>query len=168
MNRELAQTYISRALDGELPERQRAALEAWLAAHPEDRELSVQWQALGRLARQEASAVVVPDSDLAWIDIRRAIRTSAPDSSDALSFFFRWRLAWAAGTVAALCAAVLAFGLWRGQRLEVLAALQPAQIDWAETGVPGTSTMVYEDEESGLAVVWLMSDDSGDTKKNSG
>ena len=42
------------------------------------------------------------------------------------------------------------------------------RIDWAETEVPGASTMVYQDEESGLAVVWVIDEGTADGKKNSG
>ncbi len=172
MNRELAQIFISRAMDGELPERQRADLEAWLAAHPEDREIAAQWQALGRLARVEAAAVKIPDEVLAWQDIRRAIRNAAPQESASPFAFFRWRLAWAAVMVAVVCASAVGFGVWRGHRASALLAKaeagRPAQIEWAETEVPGASTMVYQDEDSGLAVVWLVTDDNGNAKKNSG
>ena len=82
MNRELAETFISRAMDGELPERQRAELEAWLAEHPGDRDIAVQWQALGRLTRSEAAAIKVPDEELAWQDIRRRTARSSSTSRD--------------------------------------------------------------------------------------
>lgn len=172
MNRELAQTFISRAMDGELPERQRAGLEAWMAAHPEDRETADQWNFLGRLARAEAAAVKIPDEELAWQNIRRAIRNAAPEKSESRFAFFGWRLAWAAGMVAVICASAIGIGMWHGHRaapaLAMADAKRPSQIDWADTDVPGASTMVYEDEDSGLAVVWLMTDDKGDVKKNSG
>lgn len=172
MNRELAETFISRAIDGELPERQRADLESWLAAHPEDRDIAEQWQALGRLARNEAAAIKVPDEEVAWMDIRRAIRNAEPVKEESAIPFFRWRLAWAAAMVAAVCASALVFGVWHGRRTaEFAAANKPAQIEWAETEVAGASTMVYQDDDSGLAVVWLMTDENGNgdaKKKNSG
>lgn len=170
MNRELAMTLISRAMDGELPERQRAELEAWLAAHPEDRELAEQWKRIGALAREASVALPVPDEALAWQDIRRAIRTAAPEAES--SPFFRWRLAWAAGMVATVCALLLAGSVWNGRRTaQMLAKLDaggPAQIEWAETDVPGASTMVYQDEDSGVTVVWLMTDENGEATKKSG
>lgn len=170
MNRELAETYISYAVDGELPDRQRAELEAWLAAHPEDRDIAEQWKALGRLARVEAAAVAVPDTELAWHDIRRAIRNAVPEPAAQVSWFFRWRLALAAASVAVIYASVLTFGLMRGSGPAVVAAADNrTQVEWAETDVPGASTMVFQDEETGLAVVWLMTDEpADDAKKNSG
>ena len=174
MNRELAMTYLSRAMDGELPNRQRADLDAWLAAHPEDREIADGWKAQGVLARAQSAAIPVPDEERAWQDIRRAIRLAAPQEAKAAPAFFPWRFAWLGAIIALVYASVLGVGLWRGQRpAETVAKVETvkpaqAQIEWAETEVAGASTMVYQDEDSGCAVVWLMTDDSGDAAKSSG
>lgn len=172
MNRELAMTFISRAIDGELPERQRARLEAWLDAHPEDRELTAQWQALGRLTREEQAALPVPDAERMWQDVRRAIRNAEAQPAEPSFAFFRWRLAWGAAMVALLFATAAGWGLWRGQQARVaLAAAEagrPARIEWSDTEVPGASTMVYEDEDAGVAVVWLLTDDKPAKKNDAG
>jgi len=172
MNRELAMTFISRAIDGELSGRQRLQLEAWLAAHPEDGELAEQWKALGRLVRDEDAALQTPDAELAWQDIRRAMRNAKSTDAASAPPFFRWRLTWAAAMVAVVCATVLTWGVWRGHRAQVAMARAslpaPAQIEWADTEVPGASTMVYQDEASGLAVVWLLMEDKPVEEKNSG
>lgn len=170
MNRELAETYISYAIDSELPDRQRADLEAWLAAHPEDRELAEQWKAIGQLTRADAAALPIPDVEVAWMDIRRAIRKAEPEPAPAVPWFFRWRLALAGASVAAIYLSVLTFGLMRGGKPPAVAAAENrTQVEWAETDVPGATMMVFQDEESGLAVVWMMTDEpADDAKKNSG
>lgn len=172
MNRELAETYISRALDGELPERQRAELEAWLAAHPEDHALAEAWKDIGQLARVAAASVPVPDEELAWQDIRRTIHQGEPAGDAEPVRFFQWRLSWGIAMVALAFMVVGAWGIRRGQ-MEAAALAKagspvPAHIEWAETEVPGASTMVYQDEDSGLAVVWVMSDETANGKKTSG
>jgi hypothetical protein len=53
--------------------------------------------------------------------------------------------------VAAVCAV-----LWYGGRNESVPMPATAQVDWVETGLPGSSPMVMQDEDSGLAVVWLL------------
>lgn len=168
MNRELAETYISRAMDGELPERQRAELETWLAAHPEDRELAAVWRSVGDLTRSNAAAVPVPDEDLAWQDIRRAIRQEEHVGEPEPARFFQWRLSWGIAMVALVLVTVGAWGIRHTQPVGVQVVAGPAKIEWADTEVPGASTMVYQDEDTGLAVVWVIDGETTDGKKNSG
>ena len=169
MNRELAETYISRAMDGELPERQRAELETWLAAHPEDRELADVWRGVGDLARSSAAALPVPDEEVAWQDIRRAIRQEEHVGEPEPTRFFQWRLSWGIAMVALVLVTVGAWGIRHTQPAAAdVASAAPAKIEWADTEVPGASTMVYQDEDTGLAVVWVIDGETTDSKKNSG
>lgn len=154
MNRELAEVYLSRAIDGELPPRQQADLDAWLAAHPTERELAEQWSRIGVLTRSVAAAEPVPDVELAWQDIRRAIRTAAPEPVPVR--LFPWRLAWAGGIVGALCVTALVVSQWQSAPDGAVAQTGTAQVDWVDSGLPGSSPMIMQDEDSGLAVVWLL------------
>lgn len=158
MNRELAQTYLSRAMDGELPAAKQQELEAWLAAHPSERELAVTWKEIGVLVRAADAAAPVPDVELAWQDIRRAIRTAAPDRER--GWLFPWRWAMAGGMVAALTVASVI--MMRPATTTGISRTATAQVDWVETSMPGASPMVMQDEESGLAVVWLLPASSDD------
>lgn len=158
MNRELAQTYLSRAIDGELPAARQAELDAWLAANPAERELAADWNRIGALARAADASAAVPDVELAWQDIRRAIRTAAPDSDRARILPWRWLLT--GGIVGALSLA--AFVAFRAAMPEVVAGTATAQVDWVDSAVPGASPMVMQDQESGLAVVWLLPASSDD------
>ena len=39
-------------------------------------------------------------------------------------------------------------------------ASSPAEVEWVSTEVPGATTMVYQDEETGLTVIWMMEEDA--------
>ena len=43
-----------------------------------------------------------------------------------------------------------------GRALPVIARAQASVVEWVETGLPKASTMVYEDQESGMVVIWIV------------
>ena len=166
MNRELAMTYISRAMDGELPERQRQALEDYLRQHPADAELRESWAAIGNLLREESALAPSPDPEAAWVDIRRAIRTApAEAAAERAPWFVRWAVPLAAAALVVIAVGIRARMDTRGAPVQVARVAAPpatgaSKVDWVESGLPDASTMVYEDDATGVTVVWLMVPDA--------
>lgn len=155
MNCRQSENVLMRALDGELPAGERSALEAHLQSCAACRATEQAWREAG--SRLRAQSVPTPPAEVMWADVRRAIHQQAPAPGRAPSLL-GWRLGWATAIVAALFVGVLGLGTWRLSRTaapETLALASP-QVEWAEGELPGSSTMVYEDEESGVAVIWLL------------
>jgi len=44
----------------------------------------------------------------------------------------------------------------------VLAHAPASAVEWVETGLPKASTMVYEDQESGMVVIWVVEQNGGE------
>mgnify|MGYP001304206446 CR=1 FL=1 len=155
MNCRQGEKLLMRALDGELPAEERNALEAHLQTCAACRATEQTWREAGRRLRSES--VPTPPAEVMWADVRRAIHQQAPVAGPAPSLL-GWRLGWATAIVGALFVGVLGLGTWRLNRPEApeALALSPPQVEWAEGELPGSSTMVYEDEESGVAVIWLL------------
>jgi anti-sigma factor RsiW len=157
MNCRKVQEWISADLDGELDAGRKAKLTAHLTACVSCRELRVQWLAVGRQLRAE----VVPQvqtPEAAWADVRRAIRNAAPEAAEETSWQPIFRLRWASIAAAVVVAAGLLsiVVLRRPSAPEVAAAPQGSRVEWVETGLPGASPMVYEDEESGMVIIWVV------------
>lgn len=149
MNCRKAETWLSRAMDGELSGRRATLLEAHLAGCPSCRKTREAWQTSAGLFR----SAPIPDvpAEAVWMDVRRGLRQAAPESGREVSVF-GWRVAWATASLAI----VLAVG---GTLLYVRAPLSaPAtatRVEWVETGLPNASPMIYEDAESGMVVIWV-------------
>ena len=155
MNCRQSERLLMQALDGELPEGERIALAVHLQSCSGCRATEQAWREAGRLLRAES--VPTPPAEVMWADVRREIHQKAP-TPEAAPSLLGWRLGWATAIVGALFVGVLGLGAWRLSRPEApdaLALAQP-QVEWAEGELPGSSTMVYEDEESGVAVIWLL------------
>lgn len=155
MNCRKARTWISMDLDGELPARKRALLDRHLAACADCCAAREQWTGVGdRLRRRSPTAGY--SAEAAWADVQRAIRLEKPGPAAETGWGWGWR--WA-GVAAAFLAVALAasVGLWRkSDGVGAVADRSPARVEWAETSLPGASPMVYEDEESGLVVIWVV------------
>lgn len=151
MNRRVEEQ-MSRLVDGELDAQERAALERRLQAHPEDRAVLEQWRGFGDRLREPVPA---PTAEAMWNDVQRAIRR-LPAAADAPSPGWRW--GWSAAIVAAVLVAVLGLSV---VRLVTPASAPARAVEWVEAELPDASTLVYEDEESGVVVIWLMTAESG-------
>lgn len=164
MNKHQAQEWMSRFVDGELTVAERAELERYLAAHPEERAFEQELREVGDLVRAER--VEMPTPEAMWADVQRAIRLAEPEPRPA---GFGWRLKWAAAFIGL---AMMGLGLWAvvqdrpsgAGRAEAPAA---PVVEWAEAEWPGTSTMVYEDAETDTVVIWLVAENDADTPKGS-
>lgn len=160
MNRIKAQKWLSCALDGELSASRRRRLDAWLAEHPDMVALREDWTKLGVRMRNERP-VSGQTPEAAWQDVRRAIRmpgqpVAMPSDQKA------WRLGWAAA-----CAAVLfvVSAAWWGIQAPSPAPVARADrttVEWVETDLPGAMSMVFEDETTGLTVIWVLVQENGE------
>lgn len=164
MNEQQAQEWMSRALDGELSAAEQAELERHLAEHPESRALQAEWRRVGDLLRAEPAEM--PTAEAMWADVQRALRVAEPE---VLPAWPGWRLKWAAALTGL---ALVGLGLWAAfqpLRPPGLLAQEPAApvVEWAESELPGTSTMVYEDAENDTVVIWLMAENGAETPKGS-
>jgi anti-sigma factor RsiW len=157
MNCRQAERVLTRAMDGELPAAERAGLEEHLRACRVCRATEAAWREAGGFLR--AQEVPTPPPDVMWADVQRAIR-QAEAQPRATGPLLGWRLGWATAIVMAMFVGMVGLATWRQrERVEAraLAATPQPQVEWAEAEMPGATTMVYEDEESGLAVIWLLS-----------
>lgn len=159
MNCARARKALSRRLDGELEPALRARLDEHLAGCAACRETDAAWREAGRLLREEP--VRAPPAEVMWADVRRAIR-QLPAREETPVPFIGWRLHGAAAIVGALFVMVAAVGLLRLSRgtTEISAQAAPA-VEWVESDVADASTMVYEDAEDGVVVIWLMTAEHG-------
>ena len=162
MNRGKAERWLSRYLDGELDARRSALIEAQLANDPALRAQAKAWRAGGERLRGLAGGA--PDPARAWGDLRTRIAETRVDESAPgrrMSVFGSpW--SWAAAMLVLLLAATGLRVLTRGGGTEANAPVAAREgtadevVAWAETEVPGASTMVFRDEETGLTVIWLV------------
>jgi anti-sigma factor RsiW len=164
MNKQQAQEWMSRALDGELSAAEQAELNRYLAEHPEHLADQAEWRQVGDLLRAEPADM--PTAEAMWADVQRALRVAEPEPLPAWS---GWRLKWASAFTGL---ALVGLGLWAalqsrppsGQTAQAVAA---PVVEWAEAELPGTSTMVYEDAERDTVVIWLMAENGAETPKGS-
>lgn len=170
MNCRTAQRLLSAERDGALTPAERAGLDAHLAECAECRQARAAIAAAITGWQQATARVEVPDVEVAWQDIRREIRQSQPEKSEAAArrgwaVPALWRWSVSLGAAAAL-AAVLALGpSWMEDSPEptvAVARAETARADFVEVA-KDSSSMVYVDDKSGWLVVWAV-DDSRPTK----
>jgi anti-sigma factor RsiW len=164
---------ISGALDGELTPEQRDEVEAWLAAHPGDKALQDAWLRLGDQVRRVAP-VECPDAADAWRDVQAAIHAAKdtrveeiPDPTPVLP----WRLGWAAASIGIVVIGLFALAslqLGRGTLAERGSVGHPPDVEFAESGIPGATMMIYADHETGMTVIWMDVDDSRNGQETPG
>ena len=164
MNRKRAERWLSLYLDGELDARRSSRLQQWLARDTELQHLLDDWRRTGRLLQDRPVPTVDPDQ--AWHDVRRIVRSDVPEARGRFMSGASWAAprVWlgAAAAVLVMCGAlwILAGHSGRTARLAAADPAQaPAEVEWAETSLPGASTMVYRDEETGLTIIWLVEAD---------
>ena len=162
MKREQLEEWLSRDLDGELDAATRARLERALAEDPDLAARAESWRRIGRELR-ELPVPGRPTPEAMWQDVRRAIRVAESDERDQRSVF-GWRMIWAAAAVVLLLGVPVGIRLAGRPGVRVAAASVPAvQVEYVETDLPGASTLVYQDEETGCALVWVSQDEPGET-----
>lgn len=169
MNRQKAERWLSMALDDELSPRRRAKLDAWLAAHPELADLGKEWAAIGDRSRARVTAP--PQTpEAAWQDVRRAIRLQA-DQPHGEETALQGRMKWA-GAFAAACLVVMGGWLWvRAPDPAAVGAIADAdrtEVEWVETDLPDAMSMVYEDADTGLTVIWVVVHENGEEDEHAG
>ncbi|MCB1070428.1 MAG: hypothetical protein KDL31_08730 [Kiritimatiellae bacterium] len=163
MNTKAMDKLLSGALDGELTPGPRAQVEQWLANHPDAVAQQEQWARVGDLLREPLNP---PDPELEWQAIRRTIRSQAPaaDAVVAETPVFSWRMAWAAamlGLVSLGLYLIAGFQLHQGTLMAHGQSGAPAEVEWAESGVPGATMMIFADQETGMTVIWMDVEQNG-------
>lgn len=166
MNKRAVEKWLSGALDGELTPDQRAGVQRWLADHPEAADLQAAWERVGDLARRP---VATPDPDAAWLEIRRRIRTGTLEAvpETAPVPVFSWRMAWAAAMLALVSLGVFLLAghqLRRGTLISVRPPGEPAEVEYAESSLPGATMMIFADQETGMTVIWMDVETNGNGK----
>jgi anti-sigma-K factor RskA len=159
MNCRHAEKALSRHLDGELPAEQVAHLEQHLASCAACRETAAIWQGYGDSLRAGQPSGI-PDPTLAWHDIRRAIRTREDPAAKVQGRpWWAKPLPWAAATTTV---ALVAIGYLLQFSPETRLTGGGA-VEYVDTDLPGASTIVYVDDESGWNIVWVveLGSDSG-------
>ncbi len=171
MNRLKAEQWLSMALDGELSPRRRAKLDAYLAAHPELADLQKEWVAIGNQYREQP-VVQAQTPEAAWQDVQRMIRLRKSTAASQPQWRPRYvRIQLAGVAVAAL---VIAFGFWRITQIPPdapfarIAEADRTEVEWVETDLPDAMSMVYEDADTGLTVIWVLVHDNGEDDEHAG
>lgn len=171
MNRNKAEQWLSRAMDGELNEDQLRTLEAYLDQHPEVALLRDQWTRVGALAR-EAVVPLVQTPEAAWQDVQRAIRLQEGQGTSEKAGGLLWGWKWAGGVAVACMAGLL---LWIGLRaspeplpMGYIAQADRTEVEWVETELPDAISMVYEDAESGVTVIWVLTEETRKDDEHAG
>ena len=155
MNSEKKLKWASRLLDGELdpPRAERLRPGGVPSALEENAER--EWRALGDHLR--AQPIPVPPAEVLWQDVHREIRKGAQEHWVHQHLRVRWD--WEA--VAASVVFIVALGYF-GLKITspVPAYAEPARVEWVEAELPGSSAMVYEDDTTGVVVIWLITPDA--------
>lgn len=153
MNCRQAEIALSRHLDGELSAREMTRLEAHLSACPDCRRTASEWSEIGSALRA-AGPARTPDPARAWQSIHRTIRQDDGTTVPAV-IRPRWRttLPWAGLAAAAVLALAILF-VPGGPGSEP--SPFSSSIEFVETDLPGASTVVYLDDESGWTIVWVV------------
>lgn len=159
MNRRTAERWMSMAMDGELSPRRQERLDAYLKAHPDVQQIRDEWGHLGAQLRQ--LPVTPPQTPAAaWQDVQRAIRVGQSEHTSDSVPTRHFALGWASATVAVILmlagAGVWLVGLGNRGMPGPIALADRTQVEWIETDVPDAMSMVYEDETTGLTVIWVM------------
>jgi len=152
MNCRQAERALSRHLDDELPANDVATLEEHLASCSACRDSAAEWRGLGDAMRAEAPSEV-PDPTKAWHDIRRTLRNREPPTvQENRRPWWARPLPWAG---AAATVALITLGYLR----HVSPSSQfpsGSAVEYVDTELPGASTVVYVDDETGWNIVWVL------------
>jgi predicted anti-sigma-YlaC factor YlaD len=149
MNCVHAQHLLLAERDGPLPSREAMDLEGHLKGCPSCRQLHADLRTGFADWKAHTAGVPVPDIREAWRDLRTA--REAEHVPHPAATWFRIGLPLAA---AAAFAFLLVQAPWRPASPAVADGAAIAHVNYVEPGTAGTSTLVYEDRESGWLVIW--------------
>ena len=156
MNRRKAEQWLSMAMDGELSPDQEARLKVWLDQHPEGRELQQEWtQYRSWINSTPQDGIKTPEA--ARADVERAIRRTEDQPVPLLT---PWKV-WATASLVLLLilGGIITWGTRKGSFVVAQDKTPMNEVEWVETDLPNASPMVYQDQESGWTVIWVMVDE---------
>jgi anti-sigma factor RsiW len=162
MNCNRAQEWISAQRDGALDPARTEPLKAHLAACGACRAFALSLDTAARLLR-ERPAPAGPTPEAAWADVQRALRQQ-PSTAPVFAPMWEWlgNRPWRLAGTAAACGVIAFTAVWRLATPAVPvpvptpAAPHTTEVLHVATGLADASTMVYEDEETGWTVIWVM------------
>ncbi len=159
MNCKQTKKWLSLAMDNELSAQKCERMEQHLAHCPECRALKEQWMSYGNILRQPANTPL--NTDVLRADVLREIRTSRPDKEKlVIPGLLHSRPVYAFAMVAIVSVMIMAgLRMFSGRVQTVKIAERNTEVEWVETDIPGATAMVYEDEETGLTVIWVITEE---------
>ena len=154
--------WISRYVDGELPPPRRAQMAREMETSEEARRMKADFETIGERLREGPVPEARP-AGAVWADVRRGIRLARREPGP-VSWVLGSRVQWVGATMVAV---LVGLTIWSGIRSMSPSAPTSlgstvAEVEWMETDVPGATTMLYQDEETGLTVIWMMEPNEGD------
>lgn len=156
MKCEKAREWMSREFDDALDERRIERLNEHLAVCADCRDMREKWLKL-RSAWRSQQPAEIPSAEAIWADVRRAIRSTKPADLREPS---EW---WVALGLPRVLTAIAVFGLLLAVGLYHVWRQQPAQaatmatvVEFVETELPNAAPMVYQDNETGWTVIWVV------------
>ncbi len=164
MNCLKAEKWLSQKLDGELSLSRVEQLGRHLETCERCRSLDRVWSGIAIEPAETA-----PSAEQMWQDVQRDIRI-APSGRNKSAFLAGWQPAWSFAAVAVLMVAVLAGLLFNPfQNSSNLATAFPGNnVEFLETGLPGASSVVYVDEDTGWTVIWVVEADTEENNNGAG
>ncbi|MDQ8185646.1 hypothetical protein [Pelagicoccus sp. SDUM812002] len=149
-----ARFLMSQLLDGELDASDAEALDRYLKTHPDEQN----WmENLDLLRDAQVSSASRLDHSESISSIQDAIsfknRGIAKKRSSLLTFPALIR-----SMAAAAAIAIVGTLSWIGLHPDAHAHFEPNVVEFVATDLPGASTYIYPDEETGWTVVWVDSD----------
>jgi anti-sigma factor RsiW len=161
MNCREAEELMFAASDGALDENRRSGLGRHMAACEPCRLLQARLEEAAVAWRLSDAQVAVPDAAKAWYDVRRRIRNGETGANARVS---SWRL-WVGIPAASLAALALVAAValrWTDAHGTTAKSIgETARAEYVEMENPGTSPVVFVDEETGWLVVWSVDQPGG-------
>ncbi|NKB23244.1 MAG: hypothetical protein GKR87_02410 [Kiritimatiellae bacterium] len=156
MNWTKAEKWISRELDGELAPQQRVRLEQHLNGCVECYALKEEWVSYSSMIGQKMAVEGGYTATQLWSDVRSRLHAEEKDISPV--GLLGMRRAWAGATLGVILAVglTLFFMLNNSFRHDKLSEYSGVTVEWVETDMPEAMSMVYEHDETGLTVIWIV------------
>lgn len=148
----------SARLDGERPAFWQRLCAARAHASREEEQTVRAWREIGRYLRDQP-VPTPPAAEVVWRNVRRELRLASAEQrpEGAAWRLFGWRVAWGWATAMASLALVAVLS-WQGIRAVAVGEKDAGEgrVKWVESAWPGSPTMVYEDAEIGVVVIWVL------------
>lgn len=151
-----ARAWMSRELDDALDERRIERLNEHLAVCADCRDIREKWLKL-RVAWRNQQPTEIPSDEAMWADVRRAMRsTERAVMRESTGWWTAWGLprVLAAVTVFGVLLAAGLYNVWRQQPIQ--ATTMVTVVEYVETELPNAAPMVYQDNETGWTVIWVV------------